>query len=121
MLLNEALTNNARESMEQYMDDLDQDNLDEDPYDDWTETFTNSGELWWDFNESELTIANINTLLWTSANYVREYGTDQPEDVFDLLRRFGDWEVNRGDDALTYRQMWNTMWQEKFPDNNNQE
>jgi hypothetical protein len=118
MLLNVALTNNARESMEQYMEDLDENNLDEDPYEDWIESFTNSGELWWDFNESELTIDNINTLLRTSAVLYGEYGGDAPEDVIDLLRRFGMWQVKYGDDALSYRQMWDEMWNAKF---NNQE
>lgn len=100
--------------MEQYLEDLDENNLDENPYDDWEDSFLHLGNLWWDFNESELTIDNINLLLWTSANYAGEYGTDQPEDVMDLLRRFGVWEVKHGDDAHTYKEMWDTAFNARF-------
>jgi hypothetical protein len=118
MLLDVALTNNARESMEQYLDDLDQDNLDEDPYDDWSFQFTNAGNLWWDFNESDLTISNINTLIGINNLYMADCGDDPAEDVFDLLRRFGIWQIHTGE-TESYRQMWTEMFNAKF--NNNQE
>jgi hypothetical protein len=120
MLLDIALTNNARESMEQYMEDLDRDNLDEDPFDDWAQEFTNTSNLWWDFNESELTISNINTLIGINNLYMAEYGSDPAEDVFDLLRRFGLWQIQSGE-TESYRQMWTEMWDAKFSQDNNQE
>ena len=120
MLLDIALTNNARESMEQYMEDIDRDNHYDcdDKLGEWIDEFVNGGTPWWDFAESELTISNINTLLTISAKYMEEYeSTDQPEDVYDLLKRYGYWMVAE-ESAPHFQQLWNDAWEEKFPENN---
>jgi hypothetical protein len=59
----------------------------DDWYEFWKEHFRDNEE-WWNFDESELSIKNINELLETEAEY--RHTTDEPRTtVKQLLQRYG--------------------------------
>jgi hypothetical protein len=120
MYLDSSLSTNAKQSMEEFLDEIGNNNHNaDDKFDEWVEEFTNTSSQWWDFNESDLTINNINILLQTSAKVVVEYEAEQPEDVDTLLRRYGLWQVQY-EQRDYFKQMWEETWEEKFPEENHE-
>lgn len=121
MYLDRSLSDNAKQSIEEFLDEIGNNNHNaDDKFDEWVEEFTDTPTPWWDFPEGDLTINNINILLQTSAKFVEEFGAGQPDNVDTLLRRYGLWEVQY-EQRDHFKQMWDDAWEEKFSENNNEE
>jgi hypothetical protein len=126
MYLDIALNDNAKQSMEQFIEGENINHMPDpcdylrDRFNQWEEDFANSPTPWWDFPEGDLTIHNLNELLVISAKFTERhshghiYSTDHPLNVDTLLRRYAVWMIDT--ERQHFYQFWEDAWEKECPE-----